>query len=109
MVEVLMSPRAMPVPWGDFQTPCAGEDVSEGILCWRMKACVLWRTSKSQSDCGQHKECPSRTSLGHVGLTSSVTALFPETCKHSPRGTESAGFSTESRSRGDSFHQVSGS
>ncbi|MBZ3876960.1 GRB2-associated-binding protein 2 [Sciurus carolinensis] len=33
-------------------------------------------------------------------------AFFPETCKHSLRGTESAGPSTQSRSLEDSFHQT---
>ncbi|MBZ3875626.1 GRB2-associated-binding protein 2 [Sciurus carolinensis] len=33
-------------------------------------------------------------------------AFFPETCKHSPRGTESEVPSTESRSLGDNFYQA---
>lgn len=55
-----------------------------------------------------HGTCPCRTSWGHVGLTPSVTAPFPEAHKHSPRGMERAGPSAESRSLGASIHQVSG-
>ncbi|MBZ3873439.1 GRB2-associated-binding protein 2 [Sciurus carolinensis] len=70
------------------------------------RVCVLWRTSKTQSDCGGQEECPSRTNLGHVGLTSFVTASFPEACKNYLWGTKSAETSADSRAHGDNFHQA---
>ncbi|MBZ3876961.1 GRB2-associated-binding protein 2 [Sciurus carolinensis] len=49
---------------------------------------------------------PWHTDFSAVDSSHCHQAFFPETCKHSLRGTESAGPSTQSRSLEDSFHQA---